>query len=94
MRKKNVPKSSTDVTDSNGASNSEDEIEESKSSESEPEIRTKRKRQVVSKKSSNDDDDDEDYPKPYVFILNNHANNFLLNKYNKKNEIDSQNLVL
>lgn len=66
MRKKNVPKSSTDVTDSNGASNSEDEIAESKSSESEEEIRTKRKRIVV-KKSSNDDDD-EDYPKPWVIF--------------------------
>lgn len=61
MRKKNIPKSSTDVTDSAGESNSEDEIEESdaKSSESEEEIRVKRKRHVATKKSS-----DEDYQEP------------------------------
>lgn len=61
MRKKNIPKSSTDVTDSAGGSNSEDEIDESneKSSESEEEIPVKRKRNAPVKKSS-----DEDYPEP------------------------------
>lgn len=68
MRKKNVPKSSTDVTDSNDGSNSEDEIEDSdgKSSESEEDIRVKRKRRPTAKKRS-EDDDDEDYMNPYVF---------------------------
>lgn len=63
MRKKNVPKSSTDVTDSNDPSNSEDDIEQSseQSSESEEEIRVKRKRVVSAKKAS---EDDEDYPEP------------------------------
>lgn len=61
MRKKNIPKSSTDVTDSADGSNSEDEVEESseKSSESEDEIPVKRKRYAPAKKSS-----DEDYPEP------------------------------
>lgn len=58
MRKKNVPKSSMDVSDSADGSNSEDESNE-KSSESEDEIPVKRKRLTHAKKSS-----DEDYPEP------------------------------
>lgn len=67
MRKKNIPKSSTDA----GESNSENEMEESseQSSESEEEIRVKRKRHIPAKKSS-----DEDYPEPYKssFQFTNH----------------------
>lgn len=66
MRKKNVPKSSNDVTDSNDPSNSEDEIPSNsdspgQSSESEEDIRVTRKRPVAAKKAS---DEDEDYEEP------------------------------
>lgn len=66
MRKKNVPKSSNDVTDSNDPSNSEDEVPSNsdstgQSSESEEDIRVTRKRPVAAKKAS---DEDEDYEEP------------------------------
>lgn len=70
MRKKNIPKSSTDVTDSNNSAsdnNSDDEHVENnggKSSSSEVEVRSKRKRIPVRKHQPSDDDDDEEYSEP------------------------------
>lgn len=66
MRKKNIPKSSNDVTDSNSSSNSDDEMEDqTKLSESDEDFQPVKRRRIIrstaSKNDSEDDSDDESY---------------------------------